>query len=89
MRRSTLWAALFVFVLVGASSAWADENPYPQAPTTIGRRALAVNLSDLAAMGARPIACTLDFPTFTPWPRRRPPDSRTTHPSRGQAPSRS
>ncbi|MEE8581630.1 MAG: thiamine-phosphate kinase [Myxococcota bacterium] len=30
-----------------------------QAATTIGRRALAVNLSDLAAMGARPLACTL------------------------------
>jgi thiamine-monophosphate kinase len=32
-----------------------------QAATTIGRRALAVNLSDLAAMGATPIACTLSL----------------------------
>jgi thiamine-monophosphate kinase len=30
-----------------------------QAAATIGRRALAVNLSDLAAMGAKPLACTL------------------------------
>ncbi len=30
-----------------------------QAPATVGRRALAINLSDLAAMGARPIACLL------------------------------
>lgn len=30
-----------------------------QSPTTIGRRALLVNLSDLAAMGARPIGFTL------------------------------
>ena len=30
-----------------------------QYPATVGRRALAVNLSDLAAMGARPLGCTL------------------------------
>ncbi|MBW2390927.1 MAG: hypothetical protein JRG89_21200 [Deltaproteobacteria bacterium] len=30
-----------------------------QSPTTIGRRALLVNLSDLAAMGARPLGFTL------------------------------
>jgi thiamine-monophosphate kinase len=30
-----------------------------QAPSTVGRRALAINLSDLAAMGARPVGCTL------------------------------
>lgn len=30
-----------------------------QAPATLGRRALAVNLSDLAAMGSRPLGCTL------------------------------
>ena len=30
-----------------------------QAAATVGRRALAVNLSDLAAMGARPLGCTL------------------------------
>ena len=30
-----------------------------QAAATIGRRALAVNLSDLAAMGAKPLGCTL------------------------------
>ena len=30
-----------------------------QTPARVGRRALAVNLSDLAAMGARPIGCTL------------------------------
>lgn len=30
-----------------------------QSPRTVGRRALAVNLSDLAAMGARPLGCTL------------------------------
>ena len=29
------------------------------AATTVGRRAVVVNLSDLAAMGARPLACTL------------------------------
>lgn len=30
-----------------------------QAAATVGRRALAVNLSDLAAMGSRPLGCTL------------------------------
>jgi thiamine-monophosphate kinase len=32
-----------------------------QSARTVGRRALAVNLSDLAAMGARPLGCTLAF----------------------------
>ncbi len=32
-----------------------------QSSSAIGRRALIVNLSDLAAMGARPLACTLAF----------------------------
>lgn len=35
----------------------APGNPDAHAPEAVGRKALAVNLSDLAAMGARPLAC--------------------------------
>ncbi len=38
----------------GVHFRWQDQSP-----AAIGRRALIANLSDLAAMGARPVACTL------------------------------
>lgn len=38
------------------------------APATLGHKALAVNLSDLAAMGAKPLACLLGIGLATPHP---------------------